>query len=81
MSELESEKAELNEFQDLEKDRRSIEYTIYAREQAGANRKLDDLEEERNRHIITSENLREHYLKNEETVQVKKKKEILLQFD
>lgn len=71
LGELESEKAELNEFQNLDKERRSIEYTIYAREQASANRRLDDLEEERRRHIITSESLRENYLKNEEAVQVK----------
>lgn len=69
LNELEGEKAELSEFQDLDKDRRSIEYTIYAREQASANRRLEDLEEERRRHISTSENLRESYAKNEETVQ------------
>ncbi|KAI8061999.1 RecF/RecN/SMC [Thamnidium elegans] len=69
LNELEAEKTELSEFHDLDKDRRSIEYTIYAREQASANRKLEDLEEERRRHISTSESLRESYVKNEETVQ------------
>lgn len=74
LQELEAEKAELSEFQDLDKDRRSIEYTIYAREQASANRRLEDLEEERRRHISTSENLRESYIKNDETVQQHKTK-------
>ncbi|GAA5798475.1 hypothetical protein HPULCUR_003879 [Helicostylum pulchrum] len=68
LNELEGEKTELSEFHDLDKDRRSIEYTIYAREQASANRKLEDLEEDRRRHISTSESLRESYIKNEETV-------------
>lgn len=70
LNELEAEKTELSEFHDLDKDRRSIEYTIYAREQASANRKLEDLEEERRRHVSSSESLRESYIKNEETVQV-----------
>lgn len=74
LQELEAEKAELSEFQDLDKDRRSIEYTIYAREQASANRRLEDFEEERRRHISTSENLRESYIKNDETVQQHKTK-------
>lgn len=74
LQELEAEKAELSEFQDLDKDRRSIEYTIYAREQASANRRLEDLEEERRRHISNSENLRESYIKNDETVQQHKTK-------
>ncbi|KAI9351904.1 RecF/RecN/SMC [Pilaira anomala] len=69
LNELEAEKTELSEFHDLDKDRRSIEYTIYAREQASANRKLEDLEEERRRHVSSSESLRESYIKNEETVQ------------
>lgn len=69
LHELEAEKAELSEYQDLDKDRRSIEYTIYAREQASANRRLEDLEEERRRHISTCENIRETFAKNEETVQ------------
>ncbi|KAI8984689.1 chromosome segregation protein sudA (DA-box protein sudA) [Mycotypha africana] len=74
LQELEAEKAELSEFQELDKERRTIEYTIYAREQASANRRLDDLEEERRRHINSSESLRDSYLKNEETVQQQKTK-------
>lgn len=69
--ELEAEKAELSEYQEFDKERRSIEYTIYAREQASANRKLDDLEEDRRRHINSSEGLRESHAKNEDTVQVR----------
>lgn len=69
--ELEAEKTELSEYQEFDKERRSIEYTIYAREQASANRKLDDLEEERRRHVNSGDGLRESYAKNEDTVQVK----------
>ncbi|RCH98817.1 Structural maintenance of chromosomes protein 3, partial [Rhizopus stolonifer] len=74
LHELEAEKAELSEFQNLDKERRSIEYTIYAREQSSANQRLDNLEEERRKHISTSESLRENHIKNEETVQAHKNK-------
>jgi structural maintenance of chromosome 3 (chondroitin sulfate proteoglycan 6) len=74
LQELEFEKAELSAFQDLDKDRRSIEYTIYAREQQSANKKLDELEDDRRKHIQQSEGLRDSYLKNEETVQQHKTK-------
>lgn len=70
LAELEAEKEELSEFQEIDKDRRAIEYKILTRESASANRKLDDLEEERRRHISTSDGLRESYAKNENTVQV-----------
>ncbi|CAO3632520.1 unnamed protein product [Mucor fragilis] len=69
LAELEAEKEELSEFQEIDKDRRAIEYKILTRESASANRKLDDLEEERRRHISTSDGLRESYAKNENTVQ------------
>lgn len=72
--ELDGEKTELSEYNELDKDRRSIEYTIYAREQSSANRKLEDLEEDRRRYISNSNSLRESYIKNDDTVQVIKKK-------
>ncbi|KAG2211831.1 hypothetical protein INT47_004517 [Mucor saturninus] len=67
--ELDGEKTELSEYNELDKDRRSIEYTIYAREQSSANRKLEDLEEDRRRYISNSNSLRESYIKNDDTVQ------------
>lgn len=70
LAELEAEKEELSEFQEIDKDRRAIEYKILTREGASANRKLDDLEEERRRHVSSGESLRESYAKNEATVQV-----------
>ncbi|CEP12365.1 hypothetical protein [Parasitella parasitica] len=69
LAELEAEKEELSEFQEIDKDRRAIEYKILTRESASANRKLDDLEEERRRYIASSEGLRASFVKIENTVQ------------
>ncbi|KAI8994869.1 RecF/RecN/SMC [Pilobolus umbonatus] len=69
LQELEAEKAELSEYQDLDKERRSIEYTIYAREQSNANTKLEELEDEGRRHVSLGEMQREEYYKNEKAIQ------------
>lgn len=65
MNELEAEKVELSEYQELDNDRRSIEYTIYAREQSSASHKLEDLEEDRRRVTRKNEQIEEHHFKLE----------------
>ncbi|KAG2184830.1 hypothetical protein INT43_000743, partial [Umbelopsis isabellina] len=65
LRELEEEKEELDEYQTLDKERRSLEYTIYAREQADANRKLEELEENRARDVETSSVKRHQQAENE----------------
>ncbi|RKO97584.1 RecF/RecN/SMC protein [Caulochytrium protostelioides] len=47
LSELEEEKNELKQYQELDRERRCLEYTIFSREQSDALEKLDQLEEER----------------------------------
>lgn len=66
LSELEAEKAELSEYQELDNSRRSIEYTIYAREQTSASHRLEELEEERRRAIRKNEEIEEHHYKGEQ---------------
>ncbi|KAG1213842.1 hypothetical protein G6F69_002459 [Rhizopus microsporus] len=66
LSELEAEKAELSEYQELDNSRRSIEYTIYAREQTSASHRLEELEEERRRAIRKNEEIEGHHYKGEQ---------------
>ncbi|KAJ3415254.1 Structural maintenance of chromosomes protein 3 [Chytridiales sp. JEL 0842] len=47
LAELEEEKQELKQFQDLDRERRILEYTIYHREQNEVNEGLEKLEESR----------------------------------
>ncbi|KAJ3215740.1 Structural maintenance of chromosomes protein 3 [Dinochytrium kinnereticum] len=47
LNELEEEKEELRQFQEMDKERRVLEYTIYHREQTEINRNLEELEEQR----------------------------------
>jgi len=68
LSELEDEKEELDQYQTLDRERRSLEYTIYAREQADANRKLEELEENRARDVETSAIKRQQLADNETTL-------------
>ncbi|KAJ3007164.1 Structural maintenance of chromosomes protein 3 [Thoreauomyces humboldtii] len=55
LEELESEKEELKQFQDLDRERRSLEYTIYTREQNTLNESLEGLEEARRTEVDDSE--------------------------
>lgn len=71
LGELEEEKEELDQYQTLDRERRSLEYTIYAREQADANRKLDELEENRARDVETSAIKRQQLADNENTINVR----------
>ncbi|KAI9244206.1 RecF/RecN/SMC [Phascolomyces articulosus] len=65
LSELEKEKEELSQFQTLDRQRRSLEYTIYMREQLETNEKLNDLEENRRMDMINSEAKRKEQADNE----------------
>ncbi|ORZ17870.1 putative chromosome segregation protein SudA [Absidia repens] len=65
LDQLEEEKDELSQFQLLDRDRRSLEYTIYAREQADSNTKLEELEETRRRDLEVRDSKREEYNDND----------------
>ncbi|KAI9490283.1 chromosome segregation protein sudA [Zychaea mexicana] len=65
LAELEKEKEELSQFQTLDRQRRSLEYTIYMREQMETNEKLGEMEESRRVDVISSENKRKEQADNE----------------
>lgn len=71
---MEEEKDELNQYQGLDRDRRSLEYTIYAREQADSNAKLDELEESRKRDLQIRDGKREEYNDNDTSLTVSDEK-------
>ncbi|ORX50243.1 structural maintenance of chromosome protein 3 [Hesseltinella vesiculosa] len=68
LQQLEQEKDQLTQFQDLDSDRRSLEYTIYAREQTDTNAKLEELEELRNRDLYALESVRTELTDNESSL-------------
>ncbi|KAJ3013173.1 UNVERIFIED_CONTAM: Structural maintenance of chromosomes protein 3, partial [Siphonaria sp. JEL0065] len=55
LAELEEEKAELKEFQDLDREKRCLEYTIFHREQTEVNSSLEMLEESRKLEVDVSQ--------------------------
>ncbi|TPX59672.1 hypothetical protein PhCBS80983_g02285 [Powellomyces hirtus] len=65
LEELESEKEELKQFQDLDRERRCLEYTIYTREQNELNENLEELEEVR-RNEVDDSNQRQAQLNERE---------------
>ena len=72
LSELEKEKEELSQFQILDRQRRSLEYTIYMREQMETNEKLNELEETRRVDVINSDAKRKEQADNEVALNVRK---------
>ena len=69
---MEKEKEELSQFQILDRQRRSLEYTIYMREQMETNEKLNELEENRRVDVINSETKRKEQADNEVALNVRR---------
>ncbi|KAJ1970892.1 Structural maintenance of chromosomes protein 3 [Dimargaris xerosporica] len=67
LTELQEEKEELSHFQGLDRDRRCLEYTIYSREQTEIVDMLEELEEDRRREMVGSNQRRER-LSDQEAV-------------
>ncbi|EIE87664.1 hypothetical protein RO3G_12375 [Rhizopus delemar RA 99-880] len=65
LNELEDQKADLAKFQELDDDRRLIEYTIYDNELKSATHKLEELEEDRRKVTRKNEQIEEHHFKLE----------------
>lgn len=70
LSELEEEKEELRGFQEKDRERRCLEYTIYHREQVEINNAIDGIEETRARGIEINEDSREAFIEREKEIQV-----------
>jgi structural maintenance of chromosome 3 (chondroitin sulfate proteoglycan 6) len=69
LDELESEKEELKEWTEKDRDRRCLEYTIYQRELNEATQLLINIEEDRQRELDNAKELRDAYGIRERDVQ------------
>ncbi|KAK9764937.1 Structural maintenance of chromosomes protein 3 [Basidiobolus ranarum] len=65
LAELEEEKEELRNYQELDRERRCLEYTIYQREQNEIGEALEEIEEDRKREVLGSNQKREKYNQRE----------------
>ncbi|KAA8893730.1 RecF/RecN/SMC [Sphaerosporella brunnea] len=68
LKELEEEKEELRGYQEKDRERRCLEYTIYHREQIEIANAIDQLEENRQHGLDMSEEFRDKYLSREEEI-------------
>lgn len=65
LAELEEEKDELRNYQDKDKERRCLEYTIYSREQQEISSFLDNLEEQRQTGVEDTDVNRDRFIQGE----------------
>ncbi|XP_071736220.1 structural maintenance of chromosomes protein 3-like [Rutidosis leptorrhynchoides] len=70
LHELNEEKAELRKYEQLEKQRKSLEYTIYDKKLNGARRKLAEVDEKRN--AISNKLVTNHNLSVDQEEEIKK---------
>ena len=68
--ELEEEKEELKEFQEMEKERRCLEYAMHQRDLEEVGAALEEIEEERRGELHSANIRREQYTDREKQVQV-----------
>lgn len=68
LAELEEEKDELRNYQDKDKERRCLEYTIYSREQQEISNVLDSLEEQRQNGVEDADNSRDEFIEGEKAM-------------
>ncbi|KAJ5123720.1 structural maintenance of chromosomes protein 3 [Penicillium atrosanguineum] len=68
LAELEEEKDELRSYQDKDKERRCLEYTIYSREQQEISNVLDNLEEARQNGVEDADNNRDQFIEGEKAM-------------
>jgi len=71
LSELESEKDELKDFQEKDRDRRCLEYALHEKELEDATTALEQIEQEKNNEIHTSNERRREFNELEARVQVR----------
>lgn len=68
LDELEEEKDELRNYQEKDKERRCLEYTIYSREQQEIANVLDNLEEQRQNGVEDADNNRDQFIEGEKAM-------------
>ncbi|CCJ29973.1 unnamed protein product [Pneumocystis jirovecii] len=69
LNELEEEKNELKEFQKKDRERRCLEYTIYAREQEEVNKALSNIDEERIKNLNLNDDKCDTFIEREQQIQ------------
>jgi structural maintenance of chromosome 3 (chondroitin sulfate proteoglycan 6) len=68
LAELEEEKDELRNYQEKDKERRCLEYTIYSREQHEISNVLENLEEQRQNGVEGADNNRDQFVEGEKAM-------------
>ncbi|KAI9873842.1 MAG: Structural maintenance of chromosomes protein 3, partial [Pleopsidium flavum] len=68
LGELEEEKEELRSYQDKDKERRCLEYTIYHREQVEIGNALDNIDEQRQTGVDDTDDSRERFINGERDI-------------
>ncbi|KAK8185020.1 chromosome segregation protein sudA (DA-box protein sudA) [Phyllosticta capitalensis] len=68
LGELEEEKEELRAYQEKDRERRCLEYTIYHREQEEIARVLESMDEQRDRGVEETDDNRERFVQNEQQI-------------
>lgn len=68
LAELEEEKDELRTYQEKDKERRCLEYTIYSLEQQEIGRVLSDIEERRQNGVEDADNNRDQFIEGEKAM-------------
>jgi len=68
LGELEEEKEELRSYQDKDKERRCLEYTIYHREQVEIANALDNIDEQRQTGVDDTDDSRERFINGEREI-------------
>ncbi|WOK97408.1 structural maintenance of chromosomes protein 3 [Canna indica] len=78
LRELDEEKEELKKYQQLDKQRRSLEYTIYDKEHNGIRQKLEEIEELRNKVSQKSTSMHNSVLESHEKLKLLEKESKVL---
>ncbi|OQE95523.1 hypothetical protein PENNAL_c0002G00805 [Penicillium nalgiovense] len=68
LAELEEEKDELRSYQDKDKERRCLEYTIYSLEQQEIGKVLNEIEERRQNGVEDADNNRDQFIEGEKAI-------------
>lgn len=68
LAELDEEKEELKDFQDKDKERRCLEFTIYSREQNEINNALEEIEATRVEGLNSNDDRRETFIEREQQI-------------
>lgn len=75
---MEEEKEELKQFQEMDRERRCLEYTIYTREQNEVHDHLEELEEARRNEVDESNTRQSQYNERERIINVRITRDVVI---